>query len=432
MNLSKEQWEEARVQMQTMDSDTLLSQARMMANMDKNTIRSINPQFAGMSDAQIDGYLRQMEMMAQNPDMMRMAQQQMQTMSHEQVAAQVAKAARPFASGDRVTIDGLAKAAEHNGKTGTVVGVQGERFKVQLDVDNKTLALKPANLTKLAPASPLGTTEDIKRASEAMKQDPETLKEQARQMRMMDPDMIRRGNPAMANFSDDQIRAAADQLETMANNPAMLEMASKQMENMTPEQLRAMQNMAANKGAGGVPTPAAAAAVGPQQPPDMAQAAKMMENMDSSQMDAMIDMVKQNPQMIKDMMKNSPMMAGMDPAVVDKQLEMLDKVPPEQLKRMLGWAAKANKVFAPVASVYTKVDRLFGGRLKSILATVAVALVVAMIARFFGFLRRASGSPVDDDEEQQQQEAVEKILEKTAQAYVSSALGEEDDEFSGV
>lgn len=61
MNLTKEQWEAARTQMGSMDSNTLLSQARMLRNMDKNTVRMMQPQFANMSDSQIDGYLSQME-----------------------------------------------------------------------------------------------------------------------------------------------------------------------------------------------------------------------------------------------------------------------------------------------------------------------------------------------------------------------------------
>ena len=42
----------------------MLAQARMMKNMDKNALRSMNPQFAGMSDADIDTAASQMEMLA--------------------------------------------------------------------------------------------------------------------------------------------------------------------------------------------------------------------------------------------------------------------------------------------------------------------------------------------------------------------------------
>ena len=52
----------------------------------------------------------------------------------------------PFLVGARVQLKGLVKAAEHNGKCGSVVGHQGERFKVKLLHEEKTLAVKEANL----------------------------------------------------------------------------------------------------------------------------------------------------------------------------------------------------------------------------------------------------------------------------------------------
>lgn len=61
MNLSQEQWETARGQLGNMRSEELLGQARMLKNMDKTTVRRMNPQFAQMSDAQIDMALTQME-----------------------------------------------------------------------------------------------------------------------------------------------------------------------------------------------------------------------------------------------------------------------------------------------------------------------------------------------------------------------------------
>ena len=58
-----------------------------------------------------------------------------------------------YCIGDRVELHSLKGAAEHNGKRGTVTGSQNERIKVKLDGD-KSLALKPVNLTKLEPPKP--------------------------------------------------------------------------------------------------------------------------------------------------------------------------------------------------------------------------------------------------------------------------------------
>ena len=54
-----------------------------------------------------------------------------------------------FSIGARVELHGLKGAAEHNGKHGTVTGLQNERLKVRLDASGgQTLALRPANLAR--------------------------------------------------------------------------------------------------------------------------------------------------------------------------------------------------------------------------------------------------------------------------------------------
>ena len=54
-----------------------------------------------------------------------------------------------YCIGDRVELHSLKGAAEHNGKHGTVTGLQNERLKVRLDASGgQTLALRPANLAR--------------------------------------------------------------------------------------------------------------------------------------------------------------------------------------------------------------------------------------------------------------------------------------------
>ena len=72
-NMNQDQIKQASAQMKNMDPDTLRSQAAAMRNMDPNVIRRSNPQMANFSDEQIKQAADQMEMMAGNPDMMRMA-----------------------------------------------------------------------------------------------------------------------------------------------------------------------------------------------------------------------------------------------------------------------------------------------------------------------------------------------------------------------
>ena len=63
MNFSEQEWKAAQSQMADADPEQLKAQARMMKNMDKNTVRRMNPQFATMSDQELDMMATQMEMM---------------------------------------------------------------------------------------------------------------------------------------------------------------------------------------------------------------------------------------------------------------------------------------------------------------------------------------------------------------------------------
>ena len=65
MNFSEQEWKAAQSQMADADPEQLKAQARMMKNMDKNTVRRMNPQFANMSDAELDMMATQMEMMVE-------------------------------------------------------------------------------------------------------------------------------------------------------------------------------------------------------------------------------------------------------------------------------------------------------------------------------------------------------------------------------
>jgi hypothetical protein len=60
-------------------------QAQMMRSMPLATLRSLNPSFANLTDDQIKMSIEQMEMMASNPDMLRMAAQMAGSMSPEKL-----------------------------------------------------------------------------------------------------------------------------------------------------------------------------------------------------------------------------------------------------------------------------------------------------------------------------------------------------------
>jgi len=465
MNIDADQWQQAQQQMANADPEQMRAQARMMKNMDKASIRRMAPQFANMSDAQIDMAASQMEMMANNPAMMKMAMNTMSGMSHTQAnsAMKMAQSKRKAAAqlpggfklGDRVELHSLKGAAQHNGKEGTITGAQGERCKVLLDgTEAKTLALKPANLTKLAgddvvevgadgadldapaPAMPDLAGLDaaqMKQAAEAMKQaDPEQLKAQAQAMRDTDPAQLRAMNPQFAGMSDAEIRAAADQMDQIAGNPQMMQMAREQLEsmppevleaqmkmmqNMTPEEKRKMQEAAAQMMAGGgdMEELAAKMASGEGGMPDAETASKMMSAISEDQMASMMDVVKKNPDMVKNLIKSNPMTAGMTDEQVDEQLKMLDNIDEKTLKLWMGRAKKVHAFFSPAITVYSRVNKALGGKLPQLIAVGLLAIVCSYVAKWLGLSGGAPEAAAPDILETVQQ-AAEEVAESFGEA----------------
>lgn len=83
-NISKSQFQQATQQMSSMGPDQLRQQAAMLRSMPLDALRRTNPQMANMTDAQIEMSIVQLEQMAENPEMVRMAADQMKNMTEEQ------------------------------------------------------------------------------------------------------------------------------------------------------------------------------------------------------------------------------------------------------------------------------------------------------------------------------------------------------------
>ena len=81
--ITPEQMRQAQDQMANMSPEQLRQQAAMLKSMTPAQIRQMNPAMAAMSDAQIQQSAAQLEMMANNPEMMKMAKEQMAGMSAE-------------------------------------------------------------------------------------------------------------------------------------------------------------------------------------------------------------------------------------------------------------------------------------------------------------------------------------------------------------
>jgi hypothetical protein len=180
-------------QVSQMSPDQLRQQARMMRSIPPDQIRRMNPQLRHMTDAQISQAADQMEQMADNPDLMRMAANQVKNMTPEEVQ----RATQTQGAGAQST----AAAAGYGTRTAK---------------------------TQPGPQSLDGVSVD-------------QLKQQAEMMRSMSKDEIRNLNPQLATFSDDQIEQSIAQMEMMASSPEMFEMVKDQVKGMSPEDIAKMQ-----------------------------------------------------------------------------------------------------------------------------------------------------------------------------------------------
>lgn len=140
--------------MDNMTPEQLRQQARMMRTMPPAQLRRMNPQFAGMSDAQLAMAANQMEMMANNPDMFNQMKQQVAGMSPEEL--------------QKIQKEGMG------------------------GMNNGAAAGQQMNVNDMSP---------------------EQMKRQAEMMKNMDKDTLRSMNPQMANWNDQQIDMAINQME---------------------------------------------------------------------------------------------------------------------------------------------------------------------------------------------------------------------------
>lgn len=94
-----------------MTPEQLQQQAQAMRSMPKDMLRQMNPQLKNMTDAQIDQAAAQMEMMASNPELMKMANEQMKNLSPQQMEEMMKSGG---AAGDPSTLNPMAMGMGNN------------------------------------------------------------------------------------------------------------------------------------------------------------------------------------------------------------------------------------------------------------------------------------------------------------------------------
>jgi len=352
--MSKSQIEQQADLMSEMSPDQLRQQAAMMRAMDPAALRRMDPQLAGMSDSQIRFAADQLEMMASDPSMMRMAAEQVKNMSPEQLERQRKQAMTMMGNNAPATnISSASNAASTPSRTASSTSRSSSKASV-------------AGTASSMPADPAQMLNHMS---------PEQLRQQAEMLKSMSPDQLRRMSPQFRNMSDEQIRAASAQMEMLASNPDMMKVAAEYMKNMSPDDIRAMHEGRIPAGtAGGNPT---------------------MSSMDPSSLDAkqlkgMMQMLKGNLELLKQMLGSRA--DGMSDEQLQKTFEAFDRMDEKQLERALSVMTGLQKMTQPFRSAYDKTNRAVGGHLWKILLLLATVGAVAVVYLVLAYLVLSRGS----------------------------------------
>lgn len=381
-NISTSQLRQGAERMSSMTPDQLRQQAATMRAMGAATLRATNPAMAALTDEQINMSISQMEAMANNPQMMKMAMDQMKNMSESDLNAAVKQdlaAQRSSSSSNANNVDPNATYS---------------------DVTSAAAAAPTTNRSV-----PDISSDQFKTASQQMaSMSPEQLKQQASMLRGMPKETLRRTNPFMAKMSDAEIEMAIQQMESMASNPEMLKMAGEQLKNMSPEQFEQMKKMANGSGIAGAgmvgssadnnanttatdtPVPAGGFPSDPSQ---------MMETLLSNpeQLNSMIKMMKQNPDMIKQMIAaqfgGGSGGQGGDQAKIEQMEKAIDQfaqMDDKQLERYLKMANTVQTVTKPVLNSFKATKNMLGVSAKTLIVLINIVFAVG-VYMFYKWLK---------------------------------------------
>ena len=279
--------------------------------------------------------------MASNPEMMKMASEQMKGMGEEELKQALGQAQSASSSVPRPSLPVASDTANSATMNDTIKNMSSDQFK---EASQKISSLSP-----------------------------EQLKAQAAMLKNMPIETLRETNPHMANMSEEQIKLAIQQMESMANNPEMMKMASEQMKNMDEKQFEQVKQMFQN-GVGSASNNSTTASNSNGETSNIADFAadpsKMMESLLSNpeQLSSMIKTMKQNPDFIKSMMrsqmgiKEGEEKEGADPRAeqMEKAIDQFASMSDEQLDKYIKYANKAQSVFKPVLSSFNKVKSTLG------------------------------------------------------------------------
>ncbi len=389
-NISTSQLRQGAERMSSMTPDQLRQQAATMRAMGAATLRATNPAMAALTDEQINMSISQMEAMANNPQMMKMAMDQMKNMNESDLNASVKQdwpAQQSSASSFSTT----------NSSNNNV-----DANATYSDVTSAAASAASANRN-----IPDVSADQFKTASEQMaSMSPDQLKQQAAMLRGMSKETLRRTNPFMAKMSDSEIEMAILQMESMASNPDMLKMAGEQLKNMSPEQFEQMKKMAGGAGDGlgagmmgasagnNASATATTTADAPVAGLPTTDPSQMMETLLSNpeQLNSMVKMMKQNPDMIKSML-GTQFGGGGDKAKVEQMEKAIDQfaqMDDKQLEKYLKMANTVQTVSKPVLNTFKATKDKLGVSAKTLIVLINIVCAVGVYT-FYKWLKSRGG-----------------------------------------
>jgi hypothetical protein len=196
------------------------------------------------------------------------------------------------------------------------------------------------------------------------------------------PDMVRSSNPMMAFLSDEEIRAAADQLETLSHsNPNFMKDMSDYLANMAPEEMAQFQkSMGAAEGGGKKPpisSPSSSSSLSPSPPtPPLDHLLTLSEE----QIEVLVKTFRSNPERTRQLLRAQ----GMSEEHITKQYEILSSMDEATLKSTLQTLLRVQRYLKPLLRVYEWVNPRtggYGGILMGVVGVVIVGVLVVMVWR---------------------------------------------------
>ncbi len=343
-------------------------------------------------DEQINMAIAQMEAVANDPNQLKMAADQMKNMSEDDLRR-------------AMNLGGGGSAPPSSTTTASTNATSSARTSTPSSTNPPAI---PQNISK---------TQFEQAAQQMSSLSPTQLRQQATMLRSLPYDTLRKTNPPMAHMTDSQIEMSIQQLEQMAENPSLMQMAAEQMKSMTEQQYESMKQMlgggVGGGGIGGGASSSTSATTNAPIDPSNFLMEGLLSNPD--QLNSMIRTMKQNPELLKSVL-SSQLGGGSssDAAMPSKQKEQLTKaidsfvqMDDEKLEKYLKMANGVQRMAKPLVTTFDSVKKRTGLSTRVLILMILVGMlsifgmVVMRLWMWWNYSTRDGGTAIMEEEEEE-------------------------------